>query len=257
MRLLAITLIALLAPFALAQPQPQPATRPAIDPQAKAIIERSSQLLASTKQFIFSAHTTSERLLRDGQKVQLAQNERITVQRPNKLAAIVVGDRENFRFWYDGSVVGLYNVREKLVSTTDAPNTIDATLDALATKHGMSLPLSDLVMSDPHKAMCEHVQSALYLGTGYVFDAVCHHLAFRQDGIDWELWVDAGERAVPRKLVIHYRDEPQAPEYTAFLTEWDLAPKLPDDAFASPAPKDAKSVPFAAAPGTPPTSVAK
>jgi hypothetical protein len=236
-----------IAPLLLAQPRPTPTTRPArqaVDPQADAILRRACDVLASARQFSFEAHSTVERPLTTGQKVQFARTQRVCVRRPDAASTIIEGDRDDLQVWYDGKQLGLYNRRENLYCITPAPPTIDAALDMLAERHGMTLPLADLVMSDPYKAMAAHVSTGTYLGTGFVFDAVCHHLAFRQDGLDWEIWISQDEHPLPRKLAIVYRNTPDALEFVAYLSQWDLAPKFRDTEFSSPAPKDARELPF-------------
>ena len=77
----------------------------------------------------------------------------------------------------------------------------------------------------------------------------CHHLAFVQDDLDWQIWIDAGERPLPRKLVIVYTSLPGAPQYAAVLSDWSFAKSLPDERFAAQVPKEAHEVAFVAAPG--------
>ena len=57
------------------------------------------------------------------------------------------------------------------------------------------------------------------------------HLAFHQQGVDWQLWVERGDRPLPRKLVITTLDEPSQPQHEAVLT-WDLSPAIDDSLFA-------------------------
>ena len=59
----------------------------------------------------------------------------------------------------------------------------------------------------------------------------CHHLAFSQEDIDWQIWIDAGPQPLPRKIVITYAEEPGAPQYTATIKRWSLDPKFTDELF--------------------------
>jgi hypothetical protein len=43
-----------------------------------------------------------------------------------------------------------------------------------------------------------------YLGLQSVEGISCHHLALEQETIDWQLWIDAGPSALPRKLTIRW-----------------------------------------------------
>ena len=48
-------------------------------------------------------------------------------------------------------------------------------------------------------------------------------LLFTQENVDWQIWIDAGEKAVPRKIVITYKNEADQPQYEAVLDDWRLA----------------------------------
>ena len=69
----------------------------------------------------------------------------------------------------------------------------------------------------------------------------CEHLAFSQNNIDWQVWIENGARPVPRKFVITYKDEPDSPEFTAIFSNWDFTTQLPDFVFKfDPPPGSAK-----------------
>ena len=50
----------------------------------------------------------------------------------------------------------------------------------------------------------------------------CHHLAFAQEHVDWQVWIEDGAQPLVRKFVITYKDEPGAPQYTAIFFDWKL-----------------------------------
>ena len=93
-------------------------------------------------------------------------------------------------------------------------------------------PLVDLIVSDPYKDLTARVRSGEYLGTGYVLETKkCHHLAFRQDSVDWQLWVEDGPNPLPRKVVITQKDSPTRAQYVAIISNWNLSAEHADDAF--------------------------
>ncbi len=89
------------------------------------------------------------------------------------------------------------------------------------------------------------IHSSQDLGIGYVFEARCRHLAFRQEGIDWQIWLDEGNQMLPRKIVITYKESPGHLQYTAYFTKWDLAAQVPAASLTFVPPADAKKVEFA------------
>ena len=62
-------------------------------------------------------------------------------------------------------------------------STIEATLDQLFDRYGVSQPLADFLFADPYKVLTERVESGRYVGERKVAGVTCHHLAFRQADI--------------------------------------------------------------------------
>lgn len=217
---------------------------PAIDPKADEILKKMGQTLAAAKSFSFDSHAISDQIMPDGRKLQFARNEKVKLRRPDKLAADITGDTDDFVFRYDGKQVILYNPKTNAWGADSSPGTIPDTLDMLAEQHGMTVPLADLAFPDPYKCLTENVRSSEYVGIGYVFDTKCHHLSFRQALVDWQIWIDTGDKPLPLKITITYKDSPSHPVYTAFLSNWNLSADTPDSAFTFNPPEGAKQVDF-------------
>lgn len=225
-----------------------------IDPKCEAAVREMGQRLAAAKALTFNAYTCQQHFLNDGQRVEFAHNQRVFVRRPDHIAAIIQGDEGDSQFIFDGSTVTLDNVRDHVYGQTEIEGNLDNLFDTLASRYGMTLPLVDLVLADPGKALLSHARSCDDLGVGYVFDTKCRHLAIRQEAIDWEIWIQQGDQPLPRKLVITYKDSAGSPQYVAYLSDWNLAAEVPDARFSfHPAPDD-KRVDFAMPPQTQPSA---
>ena len=94
------------------------------------------------------------------------------------------------------------------------------------------------------------IKGAIAVGPSLVWGVECDQYAFRQDDVDWQLWIEKGKTPVPRKLVITTRQEEGQPQYVAVL-RWDLAPKLDDKTFVFAPPKDARRIVFRTTEGQP------
>ena len=70
----------------------------------------------------------------------------------------------------------------------------------------------------------------------------CHHLVFSQETIEWQIWIDASDQPLPRKLVITYVHEPGEPQYSATIRRWRLDPKFPEELFTFEAPEGAQKI---------------
>jgi hypothetical protein len=72
----------------------------------------------------------------------------------------------------------------------------------------------------------------------------CEQYAFRQDGLDWQIWIQQGDYPLPRKLVLTTMTDDARPRHSQILT-WNLAPSFNDAAFTFEPPKDAQKITIA------------
>jgi len=124
------------------------------------------------------------------------------------------------------------------------PAKLDEAADYVMKEFGFSPPLVDLLYSDPYEVLKGKALFGLYVGMSMVDGQRCHHLAFVDKYIDWQIWIEDGKQLVPRKLLITYKTIPGAPQFTAVLSEWDFATRLPDALFAATLPAGAKKIQF-------------
>jgi hypothetical protein len=215
---------------------------PAIDPKADNILQQMGNYLAGAREFSLEAHKMTDFLLDTGQKIQLSDTTKAVVKRPNKIWAQSTGDTQNEQVWYKGTTLAILNQLENAYGVIDVPDNIDEMMDYIVEKLDIAVPLADLLFSDPYKMAMENVRSGQYIGLHCVKDVKCHHLAFRQEGLDWQIWIEDSDKPLPRKLVITYKELPGHPQFIALLGKWDLTSKVSDDLFVFKAPEGASKI---------------
>jgi hypothetical protein len=234
-----------LAPLAGAQEEaPGPPARPARSVEARADqeLKRMSEFLAKLPRFALEAEETFDELPDGELRRQLTNVRRIAVERPNHVAADATGDTLSRASWYDGRTATILDKEHNVYATIEAPATIDATFDKLEDEYGFVLPLADLLYADPYAVLMAGVTYGRYLGIHQAAGVACHHLAFSQDTIEWQIWIDAGDKPLPRKMVISYVQEPGEPQYSAIIRRWTLDPRVPDGLFTFEAPEGAQRI---------------
>jgi hypothetical protein len=70
----------------------------------------------------------------------------------------------------------------------------------------------------------------------------CEHLAFRTFDTDWQLWVEAGKKPIPRKMVITSKTLNSAPQYTLCVKSWKAGDEPAQDAFPFTPPAGAEKL---------------
>ena len=215
---------------------------PAIDPKADAILKKMGETLKNASSFSFKLVSFEDRVLSTGLKVQYDKAGVVTVQRPDKMRVEFSKRGDDRIFVYDGKSVTLAADKRKLYATAKAPPTLDGMFDMLDKKLGMTMPLADFCFADPYKVLTENMLAGTYLGKTTIFGLTVHHMIFSHEGVDWQIWVEDGKRAAPRRVLLTYLDEEDDPQYIASMSDWDFSPQIPRDAFTYTPPAGAEKI---------------
>jgi hypothetical protein len=240
-RTLAIQAAVLAAAAAVGQAQAQSQEPAAVDPAAISALQSMGTYLRTLKAFRVEAVTTNEDVLDDGQKIQTAGVTTILVRMPDRLRAEVVDDRHERLYLYDGKSFTLHARRSSMYATVPAPPTIGKLADQLQETYGFGVPLEDLFLWGSPGSSTAAIKSALDVGPGVVLGTTCEHYAFRQDDLDWQIWIQSGDYPLPRKLVITTKTDEARPQHSAVYS-WNLAPSFNEAAFDFDAPAGASRV---------------
>jgi hypothetical protein len=213
-----------------------------IDSQADGILKSMSSYLATTRAFSMNAEVALEVVMRDGQKLQLMSSETLVIQRPSKFRIHVKGMVADADFVFDGKVLTLYGRKPNVYVQRAVAGTIDDAIRAFESETGLSASGADLLFADPYAVLSEGVLSGAYLGTAYVDGIECHHLAFREDQFDWQLWVQAGDKPLPMRYVITSTWQTAAPQLEVSLRDWNTSPQIDDKQFTFSVPEGARKL---------------
>jgi hypothetical protein len=241
---LAVRLLPALAAAALAWPVAALAQTAAVDPEALKMLRRSTDYIASTKQFSLDNDSSIEVVLNTGQKLQLDHRVALTVQRPDKMYAERVGELISQSFSYDGKSLSVNLPDQKVYATATVPPTIDGMLDMARDKLDVVAPGADLVYANAYQRLTDGLTSAFVVGKAFVGGARCDHIAFRNAEVDWQIWIQDGDLPLPRKFVITSKRMPGSPQFSSTLSNWNLAPNVSAATFAFTPPAGAQRIEF-------------
>jgi hypothetical protein len=217
--------------LALAAPVFAEADNSAIDPRVVQAIKEYSDRSTSIQQARVHAIDTIDVVLDSGQKVQYEHERTLLIDRPNRMIMKSSGDVKNRQFWKDGKTITLVDDDHRIYAQLKDPGTIDDAMDLMSQKYGVTVPLADLLSSNPAEVLLSKARTGTFLGMHKVDDAVCRHIALQQDDMDWQAWVEAGDTPRLRKLIITYKKQPGAPQYTLRLKSSETLSSIPREKF--------------------------
>jgi hypothetical protein len=233
--------------------QDAPATAGSADPvmvpaqlisvEAQAVLDRMTASLQALTSFSIDAQSSRDEVVAFGYKLQYNEAATLTVQRPNRLRSEIRGDLRNHTIVYDGAQLAMYSLDDSAHVRVDAPDTLAALIGGLLDA-GVELPLIDVLYQGTAGTLTEGVRNGLLVGESTINGVPCDQLAFRQARVDWQLWVEKGERALPRKILITTRYEVGDPQWQATL-DWNLNPTIDASTFVFKAPEGSVEIPFA------------
>ncbi|WP_283149205.1 DUF2092 domain-containing protein [Silvimonas soli] len=242
---------ALLAPVAMhawaedATPAAADASAPAavVNPHVVDKLTQMGNYLRSLPRFEVDAAITHDTVLETGQKLQMQATTKLQVDGRTKMYAAVESDTQSRRFFYNGSKLTQYSPNLKYYTTVNAPGKISDAIHDLEDHYGIQIPLEDLFLFGTDKSQASALTSALYVGPSQINGKMCDHLAFRQEGMDWQLWVTRSEKPLPCKLVITTLTDDAHPEYSAVYT-WNVKPVIKSSSFTFVPGKGDVSIPL-------------
>ncbi|HXJ23919.1 MAG TPA: DUF2092 domain-containing protein [Polyangia bacterium] len=212
---------------------------PKVDPAAVAALDKMGAFLRAQRAFTVAAEVTTDDVLPSGQKVKYQGLAELKVRRPDRMRAEINGDRRKQTMFYDGSSFTVHDLDTNYYASFSAPPTLKELAEVAENRYGIDLPLADLFTwgSNQNDAM---LKSAVDLGPSTVKGTPCRHYAFRQNDVDWQVWIQDGDAPLPRRLVITTSGERTAPEHDVVMS-WNLSAEFPDKVFAfTPPPGSAK-----------------
>lgn len=215
-----------------------------VDPQATAVLRRMTDYLASLQRFKVDTQSSLDVVLTSGQKIEFNHAASATVQRPNRLRAERKGDGVDEVFYYDGKSLSLHNPAARYYATVAAPDTLDAALDFGRTSLDITAPASDLLYKNAFDLLTQDLSAGFIVGKSFVGGVSTTHLAFRGPEVDFQVWVQDGDKPLPRKYVITSKLVAGMPEFTVTMDHWNTAPTVNEAMFHFAPPAGARVIEF-------------
>jgi len=232
-----------------------------LDPKAKAVIDRFGKFFAGLKGFrtLLLVQIKSEAA---GQKMDFSATHHIAAERPNKFSlevessvgghAVVKSDGKNLSIYMGLSNKYLVNKAPERWSGLSS----NPFVAGIAGMGNSGVVTTSIIQDDPAKAVLANVESLAYVGVDDVDGVKCDHLTGTQPEMDWEIWIEQGDRPLVHKFVPDLAktlkklaNQPGGPKLEGWkienvvrYTQWEIDPKFAPDTFVFTPPQDATEV---------------
>ncbi len=198
---------------------------------AQNLLKAMSDYMASQKAISFGFDATLEVITNDDQKLALASSGTITMNRPGKIRARRSGGHADIEMVFDGETLTMFGGNLNLYSQIEVPGTVDNLVDVLRNEYDRPLPAADLLLSNAYDELMADVIDIKDLGSGVIDGIECDYFAFRNEQVDWQIWIAQGPNPYPVRYIITTKDMPHSPQYTIQIRNWKTGSEVESDNF--------------------------
>ena len=195
----------------------------------EAIVNSMTTFMKALPQFYVAGQVSYDKVYQDNNKILYAFDFDYYVKRPGSFQLNLDGDEQNKQILFNGKTLTIYDADKAMYAVIESPSTltIDEVLDK-AKEHKLMLALLDVGRSNFGDNLLKDVVKSAYVGLSSVGDISCHHVAFTKQDISYQLWIEEGDKPFLRKFTVTLKTNPAMPSWTAEITDWNLAPVLPE-----------------------------
>ena len=214
--------------------------------QARAILTRMAEFLGKTQRFSVTVRGAYDAVQESGQKIEFGETRKVTLSRPENRLRVEGEHSDGTKLLtvFNGKEITLVDSRSNVYATAQQTGSLDETIIHFVRDLGVRLPLAAMLLSRLPAELDERVRAIDYVEKTNIYGAPAHHLAVRGDSVDFQVWVADGDKPLPQRVVLTYRDAPGQPQFWALLSDWNLAPAISDATFTAAIPKGAQKVAF-------------
>jgi hypothetical protein len=171
------------------------------DNEARAILERSAEFISAAERFEVEAEVSYDVNRAMGSLIESGSTRRITVVRPDRVRVEVARrDGSHLQLVFDGKEMTVHRSRDDVYAKQAIKGGLDSVVDTIIAQIGVRPPLMDLLYSNLWAVLRPRIVAGESHGKAIIGGVECTHLSFQDFDLDWEIWIENGERPLPRRI---------------------------------------------------------
>src|SRR5215471_1615967 len=216
-------------------------------PDGREVLMRMADFLSKAPNWSVTVHTAYDALQPEGYKVEWNEVRTVTLSRPDRLRVESQrSDGARSLVVFDGKKITTFDESAQVYAQAPRPGSVDDAVVYFVRDLGMRLPLAVLLLGRLPAELQQRVQSVEYVEKTATLGAPAYHLVGKTATVDFQLWIAEGDRPLPLRAVLTYKDSPGQPQFRAQFSDWNLDIKPADSLFTFTPPAGANQIPFAA-----------
>ena len=214
------------------------------DARAIDVLRSMSAYTDSLDQVVITGVTLTDARLGGGLMVSNAAEATVTIDRPDALHIATFDGVATTEIFFHQEMLTVINSQNGYYAQASVPLELDAALEYALEELGLEAPLMDLILTDASVGLVGPQETVIYLtDKARVAGVDCHHIAIRGPESDVQLWIQEGDKPLPRKFMLTSKWAGGSPRHTTNVT-WLTEPELDPGLFEFKAPEGSIKIGF-------------
>ena len=216
-------------------------------PDGQAVLMRMANYLAKSPAWTVNTRTAYDAVQPDGFKVEWNNTRTITLKRPDRLRVESErSDGTRSLVLFDGKTITSFDESARVYAQSPHPGTVDDAVVYFVHDLGMRLPLAVMLLDRLPAELQQRVQAVKYVEKTTILGKPADHIAAKTPTVDFQVWIAEGDRPVPLRVVLTYKNTRGQPQFRAEFSDWNMEIEPSESLFAFTPPAGVKQIPFAA-----------
>jgi hypothetical protein len=216
-------------------------------PDGREVLMRMADFLAKSPTWSVSVLSSYDAVQPDGYKVEWNETRKVTVSRPDRLRIESQrSDGARTLVLFDGKNITTSDEGRHVFAQMPHPGSLDDAIVYFVHNLGMRLPLAVMLLSRMPEELNQRVEFVKYVEKTATLGTPADHIAAKTPTVDFQVWIAEGDRPLPVRVVLTYKNAPGQPQFRAQFSDWDLDTKPLASLFTFTPPDGSKKIPFAA-----------
>jgi hypothetical protein len=214
------------------------------DTKAMEVLKNMAAYRASLDHFMIKGVSHTDARLSGGLMVSNSTEVKVSLDRPGSLHISSFDGIDSREIYFQNGTLTVFGSEKNYYAQVSVPEDIEEALEFALEEMDIEAPLLDMLYQDVSTQLIRSQDTILYLtDKARIAGTDCHQIAIRGDEVDVQIWVEEGDRPLPRKIMITSKWAGGAPRFTSNLM-WETEPEFAEGTFEFKAPEGSSEIGF-------------
>lgn len=220
------------------------------DAKALEVLKQMNAYTDSLNKFVIEAESYRDASIGEGLVISNAYKTTVSIDRPHALHSVTESGSQTSEIYLNKGALTIYSGKQKFYSRSRVPEPLDDGLMFALEELHVETPLLDLLIVNALDRLMSPEMEVVYVtGDSLIRGVDCHHVLISGRLVDMQVWIEKGEKPVPRRTLMTYKYGEGLPRNEAFL-EWKAVDGFNKSEFEFVPPDGASEIDFIDAPVT-------